>query len=59
MNERDKDITDIRKERDNLALLLQRLIHASREPQTLTVQKIINQANGYLKRSGLEGSILR
>ncbi len=29
MNERDKDIVDIRKERDDLALLLRRLIHAT------------------------------
>ena len=67
MNERDKDITDIRKERDNLAALLRRFIHATRpreavtllhEPQS-TVDDLREKAANYLKRKGLDGSPLK
>lgn len=65
MNERDKDIVDIRKERDDCAGLLRRFIYATRPSSVQqyatpkAVEKLREQASGYLKRKGPEGSPLR
>lgn len=61
MSEQEKDFTDVRKERDDLAILLRRFIHATRPEAKAprTVENLRGVAANYLKRKGLEGSILR
>lgn len=62
MNERDKDIVDIRIERDDCAALLRRLLHATRDGQSfelLQASRLRERAQNYLKRKGLEGSPFR
>jgi len=56
MEERDKDIRDVRKERNEAIKLLKRLIHATRPRQfyvpSASAGKIRQQAAGWIERKG-------
>ncbi len=57
--EANRKSTDIRKERDDLAMLLRRMLQAFRGPRSLRQQVACDSARKYLKRKGLDGSPLR
>jgi hypothetical protein len=63
MEERDKDISDIRKERDDAVTLLQRMIHATRPRQFYiapsVVEDVRRKALNWIERKGLGGNIIR
>ena len=61
MNERDKDIVDIRRERDELAKLVLRLCSKLKRYATndLGSEGLIETSRNYLKRKGLDGGLLR
>jgi hypothetical protein len=62
IDDHDKDIVEIRQERDDCAALLRRMIHATRPGSTierLSASRLRERAEDYLKRKGLEGSPLR
>lgn len=61
MNERDKDICDVRAERDNLAMLLRRLIYSNRNSGivTQTTRNILERAEKYMTKHGLSGEPIK
>ncbi len=60
MTERDKDISDIRKERDDAVRLLEWLIYATHHaPPCKPIADVRDKALNWLKRKGLGSEILR